>query len=86
MRIVIESKRAGLVKALIYAIATVVVYILVFTNQEKFLEVLSRKDYLASIFSMGFTVFVAALYGTAVSKFLKHTLEKALESQCMREE
>ncbi len=81
-----ETRKAGIVKAFMYLAAAAVVYTLVFTNQQKLLVVLSRKDYVAPIFTMSFTVFIAMLYGTATSKFLKHTLEYALKSQCKRGE
>lgn len=86
MKVVIESRRAGLGKAFVYGIATLIIYALFFSNQQLVFDILARKDYVSALFSMGLTVLVASVFGTAVSKFLKHTLEKALESQCLREE
>jgi len=86
MRIIIESKKAGLVKAFLYAVATALVYYLIFSNTDKLMDIITRKDYIAPAVTMSITLLVASLLGTAVAKFLKHTLEKALDSQCMREE
>lgn len=86
MQLYIELSKAGLMKAYMYFVPTVLVYFLFFSNEQGVLNLIPREDYISLIFTMGLTVLVAALYGTAVSKLLKHTSEKALHSHCMREE
>ncbi|WP_066640650.1 hypothetical protein [Desulfolucanica intricata] len=82
----IETKSAAMVKAAFYLVAAIIIYFLVFSNAKALLEILTCKTYVASLVSMGIAVSVAFIYGTAISKFFKHTLEKALESQILREE
>jgi ABC-type transport system involved in multi-copper enzyme maturation permease subunit len=82
----IETKRAGLLKALIYGVASVIFYVLVFMNADHILSILFSKTIKAPLLSMSLALLASGLYGTCTSKLLKHTLEKALKSQQLREE
>jgi len=82
----VETKRVGLLKALIYGIVSVIFYVLVFTHTDYVLDILFSETIKAPILSMTLALLASGLYGTCTSKFLKHTLEKALESQQLREE
>ncbi|MTI83224.1 MAG: hypothetical protein FH756_04815 [Firmicutes bacterium] len=82
----LETKRAGLFKALIYGVVSVIFYVLVFTHTDYILAILFSKTIKAPILSIALALLASGLYGTCTSKFFKHTLEKALESQQLREE
>ncbi|MGQ9557750.1 MAG: hypothetical protein ACUVTU_07325 [Desulfurispora sp.] len=75
-----------MLKALVYLIAAGVAYYLVFTHARELLSIMSSKTIKAPLVSMSIVVVVAYLYGTAVAKLIKHTLEDKLSSQNLREE
>lgn len=81
-----ESRRKELLKALVYGVAALIVYLLVFSNSDYVLEILFSKSWQAPLLSITLVLLVSFLYGSCTSKFFKHTLEKALESQTLREE
>lgn len=81
-----ETKTAGLLKAFLYGVVTVILYYVIFTHTQLLLDLAEKKTYWSALTFMAITLLVASIYGTAVSKLLKHTLEKALESQRLREE
>lgn len=81
-----ESVTTGIMKGLFYISLTAVVYFLVFSHSQKVLELLTTKTYTAPIFAMTTVVVVAYLLGTGINKLIKVTLERALESQNLREE
>ncbi|KJS67801.1 MAG: hypothetical protein JL50_06485 [Peptococcaceae bacterium BICA1-7] len=81
-----ESVTTGIIKGLFYISLTAVVYFLIFSNAEKVLALLTTKNYAAPAFSMITVVLVAYLLGTGINKLIKVTLERALESQKLREE
>lgn len=82
----VETKRAGLIKALVYGVAAVIFYFIVFTNAKAVLDILFSKTLKAPFLSMALALLASGLWGTCTSKTLKHTLEKRLESQQLREE
>lgn len=81
-----ESVTTGIIKGLFYISLTAAVYFLVFSNAQKVLDLLTTKNYTAPAFSMITVVVVAYLLGTGINKLIKSTLERALESQNLREE
>ncbi|MFZ5590230.1 MAG: hypothetical protein ACUVTU_07300 [Desulfurispora sp.] len=81
-----ESKTAGLLKAAFYALAAAAVYYLVFRYNQQMMQIITSKTIKAPLLTMATVVVVAYLYGTAVAKFIKHTLEEKLSSQSLREE
>lgn len=81
-----ESKQAGLIKALIYGVAAAVLYFIVFTHSQFVLDIIFSKQLKAPALVIVVVLLASGLYGTASNKFFKHTLEKKLQSQLMREE
>ncbi|MFZ5595723.1 MAG: hypothetical protein ACOY31_01765 [Bacillota bacterium] len=81
-----ESVLSGIMKGLFFLALTAIVYFLVFSNSQKVLDLLSTKNYTAPIISMSIILLVSYLFGTGINKLIKSTLERALESQKLREE
>lgn len=81
-----ESVATGILKGLLYLALTAVVYYFVFSNGPKVLELLTSQTYIAPLIAMSLVVLVAFLMGSGINKLIKSTLEKALESQNLREE
>ena len=82
----IESKASAMIKAAILFIISGIIYYLVFSNAKTLMDILTNKTYYAPLISMSITVFVSYIFGAAISKICKCTLEKTLESQVLREE
>jgi len=81
-----ESSKAGLTKALVYGIAAIILYFIVFTHSKFILDVIFSKQLQAPVLVITIVLLASGLYGTAANKFFKHTLETKLKSQLTREE
>lgn len=82
----VEEKKTALVKAVICFVVTICVYVTVFTNTQTVNRLMQSHTYAAPLTAMAIALLAAFFYGTAITKFLKHTLEKKLKSQELREE
>lgn len=82
----IENKTIAIVKAVLGLVGTLLLYFIVFTNTDTIKELLHSKSYLAPLTSMAIVLIASSLYGTAVAKILKNTLQERLKSQELREE
>ncbi|ACV61896.1 hypothetical protein Dtox_1010 [Desulfofarcimen acetoxidans DSM 771] len=81
-----ESKSSAIIKAVILFILSGIIYYMVFTNAKALMDLLTNKTYYAPLISMSITVVVSYIFGAAISKLCKCTLEQTLESQVLREE
>jgi len=81
-----ESKRMGLIKALVYGAAAIALYAWVFSHSKFVMDVISSKTIQGPALAITLVLLASGFYGTAANKFFKHTLEKKLESQLTREE
>lgn len=81
-----ETMIIGIIKAFFYFSLTALVYLGVFLNGQKMLDLLTTKTYTAPIISMTVVVLTAFLLGSGINIIIKHTLERALVSQNLREE
>ncbi|SFR07925.1 hypothetical protein [Desulfoscipio geothermicus] len=82
----LETKKAAAVKALLGLIGAMLLYFLVFANTDMINSLLQSKSYRAPLTSMTIVLAASFLYGMAVAKILRHTLETKLKSQQLREE
>lgn len=80
------NKKVAMLSAAFYFIGAVIIYILIFSNTDKVIEILKSQSYYAPLMSMVVVVLVSFLYGSAVSNLLKHTLQERLKSVELREE
>ena len=81
-----ESVTAGIIKGFLYLSIVAALYYFIFTHSQRLLELLTTKTYWSALAAMALTVVVAYLLGTGINKLIKSTLERALESQKLREE
>jgi hypothetical protein len=81
-----ESVTTGLFKGFLYLIVVAALYYFIFTHSQKLLDFLTIKTYWSALGVMALTVLVSYLFGTGINKLIKNTLERALESQRLREE
>ena len=82
----VENRKTAMLQAFLCLIGTVVLYVFVFSNLDFITKVIRSQTYYAPLITVVIVLAASFLYGTATSKILKHTLEKRLKSQELREE
>jgi len=73
-----------LLSLLIYIFGSALVYYTIFNNQYLLKVILEGKGYGGAAYTLIVIILAATLYGSAVSIFVKCTLEKALEDRAIR--
>lgn len=81
-----ENKKTAMLQALVCLIGAALLYFIVFSHVGQIIDILRSKSYFAPLTSITIVLLSSFLYGTAVSKILKHTLQERLKSQELREE